>query len=100
MATRNSGIYRISIQRNVSICHCNKIFTISVGLSVSKSSIYSENLRQLEDQADLSISAESVAISLLRRFKDNQLPAASEIEWLVSERDAPQQVSSFGELVQ
>lgn len=37
-------------------------------------------------------SAEGVALSLLRRFSEKQLPRASELEWLVSERDAPQQL--------
>ena len=39
-------------------------------------------------------SAEAVAISLLRRFSEKQLPKASELRWLVSERDAPQAVST------
>ncbi|KAG8228089.1 hypothetical protein J437_LFUL000088, partial [Ladona fulva] len=38
-------------------------------------------------------SAEGVALSLLRRFSEKQLPRASDLEWLVSERDAPQQVT-------
>lgn len=40
-----------------------------------------------------SASAESVAIALLKRFSEKQLPKASELEWLVSEQDAPQRVS-------
>ena len=39
------------------------------------------------------VSAETVAISLLQRFSDKQLPKASDLQWLVSEQDAPQQVS-------
>ncbi|CAH1782155.1 unnamed protein product [Owenia fusiformis] len=35
-------------------------------------------------------SAETVAISLLKRFSENQLPKASDLVWLVSEQDAPQ----------
>lgn len=38
------------------------------------------------------VSAEGVALSLIRRFSEKQLPRASELEWLVSEQDAPQQV--------
>ncbi|XP_012262879.2 run domain Beclin-1-interacting and cysteine-rich domain-containing protein isoform X1 [Athalia rosae] len=38
------------------------------------------------------VSAESVALSLIRRFSERQLPRASELEWLVSEQDAPQQL--------
>ncbi|XP_035675398.1 run domain Beclin-1-interacting and cysteine-rich domain-containing protein-like isoform X1 [Branchiostoma floridae] len=35
-------------------------------------------------------SAEAVAISLLKKFSHNQLPKASDLEWLVSEQDVPQ----------
>ncbi|XP_064638641.1 run domain Beclin-1-interacting and cysteine-rich domain-containing protein-like [Lineus longissimus] len=34
--------------------------------------------------------AELVAINLLKKFSDNQLPKASDLEWLVSETDVPQ----------
>lgn len=37
-------------------------------------------------------SAESVAMGLLRQFEGMQLPAASELDWLVPEQDAPQKV--------
>lgn len=37
-------------------------------------------------------SAESVAMGLLRQFEGMQLPAASELDWLVPERDAPQKL--------
>uniref|UniRef100_A0A674MAF4 Rubicon autophagy regulator n=1 Tax=Takifugu rubripes TaxID=31033 RepID=A0A674MAF4_TAKRU len=37
-------------------------------------------------------SAESVAMGLLRQFEGMQLPAASELEWLVPEQDAPQKL--------
>ncbi|XP_022098659.1 run domain Beclin-1-interacting and cysteine-rich domain-containing protein-like isoform X2 [Acanthaster planci] len=36
------------------------------------------------------LSAESVALCLLSKFPAKQLPAASELQWLVSEQDAPQ----------
>jgi len=39
-----------------------------------------------------SLSAESVAISLLKKFSEKQLPKASDLVWLVSEKDAPQKV--------
>lgn len=39
-------------------------------------------------------SAESVAMGLLRQFEGLQLPAASELEWLVPEQDAPQKVNT------
>ncbi|OCT78549.1 hypothetical protein XELAEV_18029639mg [Xenopus laevis] len=37
-------------------------------------------------------SAESVAMGLLKQFEGMQLPAASELEWLVPEHDAPQKL--------
>ncbi|XP_029105314.1 run domain Beclin-1-interacting and cysteine-rich domain-containing protein isoform X2 [Scleropages formosus] len=37
-------------------------------------------------------SAESVAMGLLRQFEGMQLPAASELEWLVPEHEAPQKL--------
>ncbi|KAK3770620.1 hypothetical protein RRG08_052960 [Elysia crispata] len=77
----------------------------SSGLSLSMASLYSEielqkSNQQLErnsvtggsteEQGGNQGSAEAVAISLLRRFSEKQLPKASELRWLVSERDAPQ----------
>lgn len=41
---------------------------------------------------DSIISAEGVALSLISRFSEKQLPRASELKWLVSEQDAPQQL--------
>ncbi|WAQ98287.1 RUBIC-like protein [Mya arenaria] len=38
------------------------------------------------------MSAESVAISLLKKFSEHQLPKASDLQWLVSESDAPQRL--------
>lgn len=39
-----------------------------------------------------SVSAEGVALSLISRFSEKQLPRASELQWLVSEKDAPQRL--------
>lgn len=38
------------------------------------------------------LSAEAVALSLISKFSDKQLPRASDLLWLVSEQDAPQQL--------
>ncbi|XP_073995162.1 run domain Beclin-1-interacting and cysteine-rich domain-containing protein rubicon [Rhodnius prolixus] len=87
------------------------------GLSVSMASLYSEaDLMRPKDKEkspsswplkkdklspssighatspDLANSAESVALSLLSKFHDRHLPRASDIRWLVSEKDAPQQL--------
>ncbi|KFB39668.1 AGAP013392-PA-like protein [Anopheles sinensis] len=37
-------------------------------------------------------SAEEIAISLLNKFQDKQLPSAGDFLWLVSEQDAPQKI--------
>ncbi|XP_058811221.1 run domain Beclin-1-interacting and cysteine-rich domain-containing protein isoform X2 [Topomyia yanbarensis] len=39
-----------------------------------------------------SYSAEGVALSLLSKFNEKQLPTACDLLWLVSEQDAPQQI--------
>jgi len=81
----------------------SKYFT---GLSVSLASLYSEaDLSKYplprtgtEVISETVLSAEGVALSLLRRFSEKHLPRASDLEWLVSEQDAPQQVQ-FCELL-
>jgi hypothetical protein len=75
-------------------------------LSVSLASLYSEaDLSKhplprtgTEVVSEMLLSAEGVALSLLRRFSEKHLPRASDLEWLVSEQDAPQQVQ-FCELL-
>lgn len=41
------------------------------------------------------VSAENIALSLLGHFSELRLPHESDIEWLVSEKDAPQHVHIF-----
>ncbi|KAK9509841.1 hypothetical protein O3M35_004744 [Rhynocoris fuscipes] len=90
------------------------------GLSVSMASLYSEadlmrprdkekspssvlpskkdnklspsNIGVYATSPDMATSAESVALSLLSKFSDHHLPRASDVRWLVSEKDAPQQL--------
>ncbi|XP_018321932.1 run domain Beclin-1-interacting and cysteine-rich domain-containing protein isoform X3 [Agrilus planipennis] len=67
----------------------------SKGLSVSMASLFSESdllkkPRGAPDGASDVLSAEGVALSLISRFSEKQLPRASDLEWLVSEEDAPQ----------
>uniref|UniRef100_A0A8C5NYN1 RUN domain and cysteine-rich domain containing, Beclin 1-interacting protein n=1 Tax=Jaculus jaculus TaxID=51337 RepID=A0A8C5NYN1_JACJA len=57
--------------------------------SNSKSSISSQNFSHCFLH---STSAEAVAMGLLKQFEGMQLPAASELEWLVPEHDAPQKL--------
>ncbi|XP_014615153.1 PREDICTED: run domain Beclin-1 interacting and cysteine-rich containing protein [Polistes canadensis] len=68
------------------------------GISASMASLYSDaDLHQFKQGLELSqnesiISAEGVALSLISRFSEKQLPRASELQWLVSEKDAPQRL--------
>ncbi|XP_075535630.1 run domain Beclin-1-interacting and cysteine-rich domain-containing protein rubicon isoform X3 [Dermacentor variabilis] len=43
-----------------------------------------------EDASQTCSSAEAVALNLLKRFSEKQLPKASDLQWLVSEQDAAQ----------
>lgn len=68
------------------------------GLSLSLASLYSDaDLQKMssvcwpqEDSMQTGSSAEAVALNLLRRFSEKQLPKASDLQWLVSEQDAAQ----------
>ncbi|XP_032486478.1 run domain Beclin-1-interacting and cysteine-rich domain-containing protein isoform X2 [Phocoena sinus] len=77
------------------------------GLSVSVTSLFSDaDIRRSTLSNDKSCvssqsfshcflhstSAEAVAMGLLKQFEGMQLPAASELEWLVPEHDAPQKL--------
>lgn len=68
------------------------------GLSLSMASLYSDaDIRKAppdacsqEDSYKYASSAEAVALSLLKKFSEKQLPKASDLVWLVSESDVPQ----------
>nr|XP_023407454.1 run domain Beclin-1-interacting and cysteine-rich domain-containing protein isoform X4 [Loxodonta africana] len=77
------------------------------GLSISMASMFSDadirrntasNSKPCMSSQSLShcflhsTSAEAVAMGLLKQFEGMQLPAASELEWLVPEHDAPQKL--------
>ncbi|KAM4659695.1 run domain Beclin-1-interacting and cysteine-rich domain-containing protein isoform 3-T3 [Amazona ochrocephala] len=77
------------------------------GLSVSMASLFSDaDIKRNPDSGRKSFlssesishsflnsnSAEAVAMGLLKQFEGMQLPAASELEWLVPEHDAPQKL--------
>ncbi|XP_076671561.1 run domain Beclin-1-interacting and cysteine-rich domain-containing protein rubicon isoform X1 [Andrena cerasifolii] len=73
----------------------------NAALSVSMASLYSEAADLFESSpahgtestlTESSMSAEGVALSLISRFSEKQLPRASELQWLVSEKDAPQRL--------
>ncbi|XP_053678041.1 run domain Beclin-1-interacting and cysteine-rich domain-containing protein-like [Anopheles nili] len=53
----------------------------------------SEAIEAKENTCDLrTYSAEEIAIGLLNKFQDRQLPSAGDFLWLVSEQDAPQKL--------
>ncbi|XP_076630094.1 run domain Beclin-1-interacting and cysteine-rich domain-containing protein rubicon isoform X2 [Colletes latitarsis] len=70
----------------------------NTGISISMASLYSDaDLFQSSlvhgtelTLTESSMSAEGVALSLISRFSEKQLPRASELQWLVSEKEAPQ----------
>uniref|UniRef100_A0A8I3WRU1 Rubicon autophagy regulator n=1 Tax=Callithrix jacchus TaxID=9483 RepID=A0A8I3WRU1_CALJA len=71
----------------------------SFRVTSSSSQFSSRDSAQLSDSGELSshcflhsTSAEAVAMGLLKQFEGMQLPAASELEWLVPEHDAPQKL--------
>ncbi|XP_074070835.1 run domain Beclin-1-interacting and cysteine-rich domain-containing protein isoform X3 [Macrotis lagotis] len=86
----------------------NLIHTSKNGLSVSMASLFSDaDIRRSASSSNRSYlssesfsshcflhstSAEAVAMGLLKQFEGMQLPAASELEWLVPEHDAPQKL--------
>lgn len=63
---------------------------------ISVSSDVEEDLEAIEANESVnnvkSYSAEGVALSLLSKFNEKQLPSACDLLWLVSEQDAPQQI--------
>ncbi|XP_053566264.1 run domain Beclin-1-interacting and cysteine-rich domain-containing protein isoform X2 [Bombina bombina] len=84
--------------RNLNVMYRN-------GLSVSMASLFSDadikktlGNRSVQSSESMSYSflhsnsAEAVAMGLLKQFEGMQLPAASELEWLVPEDDAPQKL--------
>ncbi|XP_039343536.1 run domain Beclin-1-interacting and cysteine-rich domain-containing protein isoform X1 [Mauremys reevesii] len=77
------------------------------GLSVSMASLFSDaDIKRVAASSKKSFlssesishsflhsnSAEAVAMGLLKQFEGMQLPAASELDWLVPEQDAPQKL--------
>ncbi|XP_076242602.1 run domain Beclin-1-interacting and cysteine-rich domain-containing protein rubicon isoform X2 [Calliopsis andreniformis] len=71
-----------------------------IGISVSMTSLYSDTDLFLSSPThgtestltESSMSAEGVALSLISRFSEKHLPRASELQWLVSEKEAPQRL--------
>ncbi|XP_072897398.1 run domain Beclin-1-interacting and cysteine-rich domain-containing protein isoform X2 [Hemitrygon akajei] len=77
----------------------NLIHMSANGLSASMASLFSDAdiRRSLASSTNSfsflhSNSAEAVAMGLLKQFEGMQLPAASELDWLVPEHDAPQKL--------
>ncbi|XP_067851278.1 run domain Beclin-1-interacting and cysteine-rich domain-containing protein isoform X1 [Heptranchias perlo] len=85
----------------------NLIYMSANGLSASMASLFSDaDIRRSLASSSKSVmssesisfsflhsnSAEAVAMGLLKQFEGMQLPAASELDWLVPEHDAPQKL--------
>ncbi|XP_012286390.1 run domain Beclin-1-interacting and cysteine-rich domain-containing protein isoform X3 [Orussus abietinus] len=72
----------------------NSGISMSMASLYSNADIYKASPKHGGDSnlTDSIISAEGVALSLISKFSEKQLPRASELEWLVSEQDAPQQL--------
>uniref|UniRef100_A0A3Q4B2E7 RUN domain-containing protein n=1 Tax=Mola mola TaxID=94237 RepID=A0A3Q4B2E7_MOLML len=87
-------------------CEGQSLLAVSQnGLSLSLASLFSADIKRSVSSSGRSFlssesspsflqsnSAESVAMGLLRQFEGMQLPAASELDWLVPEHDAPQKL--------
>ncbi|XP_017767901.1 PREDICTED: run domain Beclin-1-interacting and cysteine-rich domain-containing protein isoform X1 [Nicrophorus vespilloides] len=87
----------ISSEENVFDLEIDKASNLSdiMELSMSMASLYSEadimkRTREAPDGASDALSAEGVALTLISKFSEKQLPRASDLVWLVSEEDAPQ----------
>ncbi|KAG1701406.1 Run domain Beclin-1-interacting and cysteine-rich domain-containing protein [Nymphon striatum] len=66
---------------------------LSASGNMSSPSIEQTNISSLQNEDTSSVlSAESIALSLLKKFSSKQLPKASDLEWLVSEQDVPQRL--------
>lgn len=95
------GTYKAHILLSTRVL--SPLHSVFVGLSVSLASLFSEaelSRPRLSSPPGELLSAEGVALALLRRFSDKQLPRASDIQWLVSEKDACGQSVSNDHLVE
>lgn len=63
-------------------------FSLSPGSSDHEDATSEDSLESSDSHAPMS--AEGIALCLLRDFRDKPLPKASELIWLVSENDVPQ----------
>ncbi|XP_060554922.1 run domain Beclin-1-interacting and cysteine-rich domain-containing protein-like isoform X2 [Ruditapes philippinarum] len=99
----SSGVDDRQIELSMDDTHNNLTTLKNSGLSLSMASLYSEadikkNMKAVigrensMQESGTYFSAESVAISLLKKFTEKQLPKASDLEWLVTEQEAPQRL--------
>ncbi|XP_053404594.1 run domain Beclin-1-interacting and cysteine-rich domain-containing protein-like isoform X2 [Mercenaria mercenaria] len=99
----SSGVDDKQIELSMEDTHNNMTTLKNSGLSLSMASLYSDADIQKNMKAAVArensmqesstyFSAESVAISLLRKFTEKQLPKASDLQWLVTEQEAPQRL--------
>ncbi|KAG7207686.1 hypothetical protein KM043_009305 [Ampulex compressa] len=78
--------------------HASKLKNTEISMSMASPSsdddIFQSSAKHGADSVlmDSIMSAEGVALCLISRFSEKQLPRASELQWLVSEKDAPQRL--------
>ena len=77
------------------IIHYKHVYVTAIEIQKNNRTLESRETESSSQQPPGYMSAESVAIALLKRFSEKQLPKASELEWLVSEQDAPQRVGNL-----
>jgi len=80
-----------SEQENEQRSRSNSLFASTI-ISHTDAESHQARLVTESTPSESSVSAEGVALSLISRFSEKQLPRASELEWLVSEKDAPQRL--------
>ena len=88
--------YKSQLDSNALHCRVCSQFIVN-DRSLNALRVCSHFVVNYRSQLDSSMpcTAESVAISLLKKFSEKQIPKASDLKWLVSETDAPQKVKYF-----
>ncbi|XP_042178841.1 run domain Beclin-1-interacting and cysteine-rich domain-containing protein isoform X4 [Oncorhynchus tshawytscha] len=82
----------MAVSKSVSLSHASLFSDADIKRGVTSSGRSFLRSESISPSFLQSNSAESVAMGLLRQFEGMQLPAASELDWLVPEQDAPQKL--------
>ncbi|XP_044734383.1 run domain Beclin-1-interacting and cysteine-rich domain-containing protein isoform X2 [Chrysoperla carnea] len=87
----DGGIDDFEIDSASNLAHSHSV-SVSLASLYSGSDVLKRPREAPDGQSDCVLSAEGVALSLISKFKPKQLPKASELQWLVSELEVPQQL--------